>query len=252
MIWSDIGVVLSNRKHGEKYKIVNIFTRDHGKVAGLFTIIQRNTFSMFSTVSVDLNKKNENDQFGFWNKSFEKQNWIHLFKSQTHILVLQSICLILDKLLPYGATYLKIFDFISHIADSMHFFSSGDIVKIYTYFEFIVLKEIGFGFDLDVCSICGNVEPLFYLSPKTGMGASRDCAILYKDKLFEIPKIWKQWQTISNYEEITKIHISYFDLLKSLKITGYFIEKNAIPIDNHFRNSIIYDLENAHKKDLCA
>ena len=59
--WSDTGIVLSARRHGEKYKIVNVFTKSHGNVHAMASYTKNSTFSVFSDVDIDYSSK---DDFG--------------------------------------------------------------------------------------------------------------------------------------------------------------------------------------------
>ena len=110
--WSDIGVVLSSRKHGEKYKIINVFTKGHGRFSAMSSIGKGgNTFGVFSNVELAYSAKTA-DNLGFWKLLNERQNWIFSFNSQNHILVCQAICYALDRLLPVGAPYPGLFAFV--------------------------------------------------------------------------------------------------------------------------------------------
>lgn len=239
MVWSDSGIVLSSRKHGENFKIVSIFTKEHGKVSAISKTINRNAFSLFSNVSVELVRKNLLNDMGFWSKKFEKQNWIYVFNEELALLVCQSICLILDKILPVGVKFLTLFSFLEFILINIKTFSQKEILILYAYFEFLLLHESGFGFDLDRCSICGQKERVKFISPKTGRTASENCCASYRDKLFEIPDVWFYWKNRLFSEDITNSCVSYNDLSSSLKITWYFINKNIIETQNHFRDVII-------------
>ncbi|MDR0552586.1 MAG: DNA repair protein RecO [Holosporales bacterium] len=235
--WSDVGVVLSSRKQGENFKIVNILTRNHGKSSGLVRIVGRNNFSVFSKVDVDLIMKSENS-LGFWHKRTEKQNWARILHSDINVSVFQSICLVLDKILPHGSRYCRIYEFLEYLTENTGL-NNDCMTNLYAFFELMLLKETGFGFDFSKCSMCGRQEELFFISPSTGRTASKECAYQYRDKLLVIPDIWKDWNNASSYEEIAHINISKADLRNSLYITWYFICKHMGPINNYFRSHII-------------
>ena len=238
IIWADSGIVLSSRKHGEKYKIVNIFTKSQGKASGMMTLSKRNNLSLFSDVCVEWSSKNS-DSLGFWKVQNEKQNWIFAINNQTNILACQSICFVLDKVLPYGVCSQKLFEFISFLSSELHNFSKIEILNLYAYFEFLLLNNIGYGMELDRCCVCGKVEELHYMSPKTGHGASNVCASIHANKLFEIPQSWNFWKDNKIDNIISASRITKEDVRNSLNITGYFIEKNVMQYENYFRNSMM-------------
>ncbi|MDR2075124.1 MAG: recombination protein O N-terminal domain-containing protein, partial [Holosporales bacterium] len=231
MMWSDTGVVLSSQKYGENYKMVSILTENHGKVLGLSRILNRNSFSLLSNVSVDMFKKNSSYNLGFWTKKHERQNWIYIFGSELHIMFCQSICLMLDKTLPQGVLYTNIFNFLTFLTKNLNDLSEEDIYVLHIYFEFLLLKETGFGFDIR--------HDVHFISPKTGRTVSENMGFSHKDKLFEMPKIWHKWNTIGEYREVLDAEICNIELLNSLKISWYFINKNICIIQNSFRDSII-------------
>jgi DNA repair protein RecO (recombination protein O) len=236
MVWNDEGIVLSSRKYGEKRRFVNILTKEHGKTSGFYGIMNRNAFSVMSKVEINFIKTHSN--FGYWEKKIEQQNWIYLFNSKAHISMCQSICTLLDQALPFNLKYIKIYDFLVYIINSAKFLSQLDIVKLYTYFEFLLLNEIGFGFDLHECGVCGKSENLHFLSPKTGRAASRECAANYKGTLFVIPSFWKIFQNLTSYEEVISLEITESELKSSLNITWHFIRIHIPNVASYFRDSI--------------
>ena len=61
----------------------------------------------------------------------------------------------------------------------------------YTWWEFLFLKNIGYGLNLNQCAVSGSFENIYYISPKSGNSVSYNVG-----KKYEIP------QTISNSELI--------------------------------------------------
>lgn len=242
MIWSDSGIVLSNRKHGENLKIVSIFTKEHGRVAAMSKIINRNAFSLLSNVTVELIKQNSSDDIGFWLKKYEKQNWIYIFNIEICLLICQSICLILDKILPPGVKFIKLFCFLEFLLKYINTLSEKELLILYAYFEFIVLEESGFGFDLNCCSICHKKEKTEFISPKTGRTASKQCCFLHINKLFRVPEVWHFWGNNSGFDAVMQCDIGEKDLYASLEITWYFLRKNILDFPNYFRNKIMSQL----------
>lgn len=146
VFWSDIGIVLSSKKHGEKYKIVDVFTQEHGKVGAMFSISKNSAFSVFSNVSVDYSAKT-NASLGFWKLKSESQNWIFAIHSFRYMQVCQSIVCVLNKVLPYSSPHEGLFDVVNYISKNLRSFSSEEIFLAYVYFELVLLQEIGFGIE---------------------------------------------------------------------------------------------------------
>jgi DNA repair protein RecO len=209
--WSDKGIVLSARKHAEKYKIVDIFTKTHGKFSAMVYISKKNTMAMFSCVDIDYTSKSDTS-LGFWKLKDEKQNWIYSLNSENHLLVCQSICFLLSKVLPFSLPHEELFNFTEYIGNNLSGFSGTEILSLYAYFEFVLLDNIGFGLDPEKFS--------------------EQHKITSKE---DIPsKLWIDWKNNESFSNT----MSNFDIKNSLKITGDIIEKHIHPVNNYFRSSI--------------
>ena len=199
--WSDNGLVLASHPHGEKYKIVNIFTKDHGRIHAMVSKTKLNNFSIFSNVEVDYSAK-DSGSLGFWKLRSEKQNWIFTMNSAKHLLVCQGICFLLNKLLPQGVCHNRLFDFARYISENLQQFSEKDILLLYAYFEFALLEDIGLS--------------------------------LEKSDLQEIPHLndFDELPSLLKTEPITN------NARNLLSIAGKVIEQNLLSVDNYYRSSI--------------
>lgn len=199
--WSDIGVVLSSHRHGEKYRIINIFTRDHGKTHAMVSCSKVNTFSIFSNVDVDYSAKDVG-ALGFWKLKSENQNWIFSMNSPRHLLVYQGICFLLNKLLPSGVPHRQLFGFTEYITRNLLTFSEEDVLLLYVYFEFSMLGDIGLSLeDLDSQTV-----------PKL-------------HDLSALPSILNSAPIRTNAKRL-------------LLLIGKVIDKNLLSIDNYYRSAI--------------
>ena len=199
--WSDTGIVLSAHRHGEKYKIVNVFTKSHGNVHAMASYTKNSTFSVFSDVDIDYSSKDANS-LGFWKLKSEKQNWVLSMNSEKHLLVCQGLCFLLNRLLPQGVAHPRLFEFTRYISANMQKFSGKDILLLYAYFEFSLLEDIGFSLDnVDLQSV-----------PKL-------------DDFEKLPGILNSESVCSNAR-------------KFLHTAGKIIEQNLLSIDNCYRSAI--------------
>lgn len=224
--FSDVGFVVSIKKHGEKYRIVEIFTKDHGRFVALASD-SKNEFSLSSFVEVDWKSKSR-DLIGFWKLKSEKQNWVYALNSQNKIAIIQSICALLHGALPERVSYQELFEIFDMMFQNLRGFSDKELVAAFAYFEFVLLKAVGFGFDFKTCGICQAAEELSYVIKDSGILASKHCVSFDTGKHFEIPKVWHLWNN--------KIFEGSQDIQNSLEITLYFIRKNVFYFDNFFRN----------------
>ncbi len=210
--WSDIGIVLSSRKHGEKYKIVDVFTQTHGKISAMFSLSRASSFSIFSNVNVDYSSKTYSS-LGFWKLKSENQNWIFLINAYKHLQICQSMTFILNKVLPQGVPHKTLFNVVKYISYNLKNFSKYEVFTIYAYFEFVLLREIGFEIVNDFC-----IE-------KT-QSIETQIANLLSNKLFS--------------KNITQ----------NLEYNSKIIGSHLLNIDNYYRLSIIKSLKQLNFKDL--
>ena len=223
--FSDIGFVISGRKHGEKYKIVEILTKSHGRFAAL-TSDSKNGFSLFSKVEVEWSSKSR-DLMGFWKAKSEKQNWIYALNSQNKMTIIQSICYLLHRALPERVPYEKLFEILDTMFQKLKTYSDRELLKIYAYLEFVLLKTVGFGFDFKICGICNKPEKLSYIIKENGISASESCVSFDPTKHFKIPEVWYAWNR--EHFELNQ------EIQNSLQVTLYFIRKNIFDFDVFFR-----------------
>ncbi|MDR1288841.1 MAG: DNA repair protein RecO C-terminal domain-containing protein [Holosporales bacterium] len=214
--WSDTGIVVTTTKRQEKYQAVEIFTKDHGMVRALCDSTIR--ICGFSWVSVDWRGRNSCEN-GFWRIQDIHQP---IAPNSIHSVIGQRVCYLLHISLPYGDGASELFEYIEHMSREMRDCSSLEALNMYAYFEFLLLKSTGYGFDLKTCGVCGNVEKIEYISRDSGRGISRECRGITRDRLFRVPEVWENW---SNLEPILS---DLKTILLSISITNYFIEKSNL------------------------
>ncbi|MDR1476331.1 MAG: DNA repair protein RecO C-terminal domain-containing protein [Holosporales bacterium] len=221
--WIDIGIVLSICNKREKYKIANIFTKDRGAIMAMIEI--NSSITSFSTVNIEWRGKSDG-ALGFWRIIDLSQNWLNLIKLPTHTFICQRVCSILSKILPPGVKFSELFEYVQRLAKEIHTRSTQEAMRLYACFEFLLLKASGYGFDLQICGVCGQRELIEFISPKTGQGISSRCAGRNSTRLFEVPDIWRIWDNNGVYEfESCLIEFAH----SSIAITNYFIEKHLLP-----------------------
>ncbi|CAN5383038.1 DNA repair protein RecO [soil metagenome] len=84
-------------------------------------------------------------------------------------------------------------------------------------YELLLLAELGFGLDLDVCVATGKRDDLAFVSPKSGGAVSRGAAFGYEDKLFALPPAL-----------VAGGDADWPDILAALRITGHFLERDIL------------------------
>ena len=202
IFWQDLGIVLSTMPHGEKYKIVNILTQNHGKIHALAYKSKSLTFTNFAKVNIAYTARDP-DSLGFLKLLAESPTWLTSMHLGNHLLVCQSICFILDKLLPQNADDKQIFGLTEYVSTNLQNFNSVDILFLYVYFELYFLANSGFSADI------------------------RDLPTI--NNYFDIPSI------------LSSIHFRQ-RAYQLLQTSSQIIAKNLTSIENFYRSSITKQL----------
>ena len=212
MQWEDEGLVLCLRPHGEKAKILTLFTKEQGKHAGLFRPLKGDVVEPGLTVDAKWSARlaEHLGQYKCELRQGESKRLIKILPDRLRLSMILSCCGLLEKTLserlPMPDLYQATSYFFSNITE-MH-------VTDYILWEISFLEKMGFGLDFDSCAVTGVTENLTHVSPKTGRAVSASEARPYLDRLLILPPFLKG-DGPPNAEQIKQA----FDL------TSHFIEK---------------------------
>jgi len=226
MKFTDDGIIISAKKHGENSIIIKILSQDHG-ICNIFVknAINSKSYSKYQVgnlVFFDLYAKNNNslayakienlESFSSrYITNINKLNIINLFS-----LVIAKNFMDLDPNRDLFSSFLQFLRDLDQ--DNMNILSN--IIK----FELRLLEIFGYGLDLSCCAANGSSDNLYFISPKSGRAVSRDAGMPYENKLFKLTNYFKNNLTLNN-------KILRDDLLQSLDITKYFMIKYNL-LDN--------------------
>nr|WP_255554806.1 DNA repair protein RecO [Sphingomicrobium sp. B8] len=90
-------------------------------------------------------------------------------------------------------------------------------------YELLLLKELGFGLDLDACAVTGEVGNLAVVSPKTGRAVSAAAAEPYKGQLLPLPPFLVEGGSAPLPQ-----------ILDGLALTGHFLDQHIL-VDRNAR-----------------
>ncbi len=226
--WVDQGVILSIRPHGENGGIISLLTQNHGRYSGYVygakSSKMRGILEIGNVVRAEWQSK-DFEGLGKYDIELDSNNIVNIMDNPKKLLTLQSLCTLVDKTLPEREEHVNIYNSVIAMLDS---FNNDMWEAVYVYWEIGLLKELGFGLDLDKCAVTGTTEKLSHISPKTGRAVCEIEAEPYKDKLLELPKFLNP--NIENLEEI--------DIFAGLRLTGYFLQSRIF--DNY--NKLLPDV----------
>src|SRR5947207_4265233 len=187
MEWTDEGIILGVRRHGESSAIVELLTRGHGRHLGMVRggagSRMRPLLQPGNTVSA------------VWRARLDE----HLGYYQIDGIRLRAATLLASSFAVYGVTHLAslarllperdphedIYEMLEAILDD--FDDAVGAAAHLIRFELAMLAELGFGLDLENCAATGKTTDLIYVSPKSGGAVSRTAGEPYRDRLFRPP-----------------------------------------------------------------
>lgn len=217
MDWTDHGIVLTARHHGETGLVVNLLTAEHGRHAGFVpggvSRRSRPTWQIGNVVEVNWRAKIA-DQLGNYSGELREAHAARAMDSATELAGLSSACALVDEALPEREPHPAMYDgFQAFLTVLGH----EGWPAIYVRLELGLLQELGFGLDLEKCALTGTVEDLAYVSPKSGRAVSRTAAAPYAEKLLPLPAFLSTGGLPAGPEE----------LRQGLDLTGYFLERHV-------------------------
>ena len=217
MDWTDLGIVLAARHHGETGLVVNLLTAEHGRLAGFVpggvSRRSRPTWQIGNVVEVNWRAKIA-DQLGNYSGELREAHAARAMDNATELAGLSSACALVDEALPerepHPAMYAGFQAFLTVLGHE-------GWPAIYVRLELGLLQELGFGLDLEKCALTGTTADLAYVSPKSGRAVSRTAAAPYAEKLLPLPA----------FLSTGGLPLGPDELRQGLDLTGYFLERHV-------------------------
>jgi DNA repair protein RecO (recombination protein O) len=187
MQWTDEGIMLGTRRHGEGNAIIEVMTRGHGRHLGLVRggagSRLRPVLQPGNSVRVDWRARLD-DHLGNYTVEglrLRAASFLGLPHAVYGVTHLAALC----RLLPERDAHREIHDL---LAAALEHVDDPTIVAVNVVrFELRMLAELGFGLDLDSCAATGTRDDLAYVSPKSGRAVSRAAGVPWQERLLRLP-----------------------------------------------------------------
>jgi len=223
MEFTDDGIILSARAHGETAAIVEIFTPHHGKWAGLVYggqgRTQRPVLQPGNGVRAHW-KGRLDESLGFFTLELTHARAGELMQDRFSLAGLMAACAVASATLPEREAHGRAYHTMRILLDHL-----GDIEiwpPLMARWELGLLAELGFGLSLDKCAASGERENLIYVSPKSAAAVSAEAGEPYKDRMLPLPAFLRDASAEASLE----------DALDGLRTTGHFIETRILHLGN--------------------
>ena len=187
MQWSDEGIIIGTRRHGETSLIVELMTRAHGRHLGLVRGGRSRKVQPLlqpgNSVLAEWRARLDS-HLGHYTLDGTTQRAARLIENASGLYAIQALAALLRLLPerdPHPALYEGLIAMVDHLDDPL--VAGGFVVR----FEVRMLDELGFGLDLERCAATGINDDLAWVSPKTGRAVSRSAGEPYRDRLLPLP-----------------------------------------------------------------
>lgn len=186
MEWSDRGLILGLKRHGETSVILELMTFEHGRHLG---VVRGGRSKAMQPVL-----QPGNEVAAVWRARLEEH--LGLFAVEPSLLrtdkvmasaqalhgvhLLGALLRLLPERDPHPGLYERARALLAHVAEPL-------APALFVHFELAILAELGFGLDLDACAATGARDDLVYVSPKSARAVSREAGAPWAARLLALP-----------------------------------------------------------------
>jgi DNA repair protein RecO (recombination protein O) len=220
MQWSDEGVILSVRPHGEAGAVLELFTREHGRHLGLVhggrSRKLRPILQTGNHVDADW-KARLSDHLGHFTLELRKGFAAQVMDDPAALAAMSSIAS-LSRLLPERDPHPSLFEVTLFV---LGFLDDAQVwPALLVRWELVLLEELGFGLDLASCAATGSTEDLIYVSPRSGRAVSAEAGEPYKERLLPLPPFLRSGRVEGS--------VTAQDVRAGFALTGHFLESRVL------------------------
>jgi DNA repair protein RecO (recombination protein O) len=218
MQWTDEGIVLAVRPHGETAAVVDLWTRGHGRHLGLVHGGRSRRLRPVLQAGNHIDatwKARLADQLGHMTIEMRRAFAAEVLDDPAALAALSNITA-LTRFLPERDPHPNLYEITLFV---LGFLNDPTVwPALLVRWELALLEEMGFGLDLSHCAATGSNDRLVYVSPKSGRAVSASAGEPYRDKLLALPPfLTKERGPATNA-----------DLTLGFALTAHFLEKHIL------------------------
>lgn len=217
MEWTDRGIVLAARPHGEASAVAALLTREHGRRAGLVhggrSSRLRASLEPGTLVAAAWRGRLP-EQLGRMTVEAICGYAAPLLDDPQRLAALTSACALIEASLAEHEPHPAVFDGALVLFGLL---GSAAWAEAYVRWELGLLEELGFALDLGACAVTGANDYLAYVSPRTGRAVSAAAGEPYSDRLLALPG-FLVGRAGGGSEEVAA----------GLELTGHFLERHVL------------------------
>lgn len=218
MEWSEEGVVLVTRRHGESSVILELFTRDRGRHLGLVrggrSSRLRSALQPGNTVIATWRARLD-EHLGNYTVEPAVQRAAMVIDHGLKLAGLSTLTA-MAQLIPEREAHERLFDAFQIVLDA--FEDDAIWPALLVRWELGLLEELGFGLDLGTCAATGSQRDLVYVSPKSGRAVSREGGAPYASRLLVLPGFLRPG---------SGDNADAADVVAGFALTGHFLDRHV-------------------------
>ena len=218
MQWTDEGIVIGVKRHGEASAILELMTREHGRHLGLvrggFGARLKPVLQIGNSVSASWRARLD-EHLGNYTVEPMRQRASNFFAAPHAIYGVSHLAAMM-RLLPERDPHAGLYSVFEETLDRLE--DPALAAPLVARFELQLLTELGFGLDLRECVSTGATDELIYVSPKSGRAVSRAAGEPYADKMLHLPGFLRDLDMLPAGR----------DLADGFALTGYFLERHVL------------------------
>ena len=218
MHWTDEGIVLGVKRHGEANAIAELLTFEHGRHLGLvrggFASRLKPVLQPGNSVSASWRARLD-EHLGNYTIEPLRLRTATVFAASHAVFAvthLANLARLLPERDPHPALYGALLGILDRLDDALV------VAPLVARFELQTLSELGFGLDLSSCASSGVTDELVYVSPKSGRAVSRAVGEAWRDKLLALPAFLRESPAQPSAEE----------LVDGFTLTGFFLSRYVL------------------------
>lgn len=218
MEWTDDGIILGVRRHGEGNAIVELLTAAHGRHLGLVRGggSRRHAPALQPGNGVRATWRARLDEhLGTYTMEVTRTRADRLM-DRAHAAFALGHMAGLVRLLPERDPHPELYGLFDDIAEHLEEATLAGMMV--ARFELVMLSELGFGLELDRCAATGGRNDLLYVSPKSGRAVSAAAGEPWRGQLLDLP-----YFLVGDVPELpgpTEIDAAF-------ALTGFFLSRRA-------------------------
>ena len=219
MDWTDQGIVLTRRHHGEAAAVVTLLTREHGRHAGLVRGGGGKRGSALYQAGNLLSahwRGRLSEHLGTFTTELVQSFAARALDDPLRLAGLTAACALLETALPEREPHAPLFEAtleLLRVVDTAA--EPPEWGAAYVRWELRCLAEMGFGLDLERCAVTGAGEGLAFVSPRTGRAVSGEAGAEYAERLLVLPGFLLRAGAAPTLRAVAD----------GLHLTGHFLER---------------------------